>query len=103
MYQSEGNNLVANVVHTIPTPAEIERQLARKGGGVVLYFDYRINSGEEPYQEVIAIDLSEPITLVVTEERRNVYHISIVAYGEKLEWTVDEIVSLKFGYTREIV
>ena len=82
-----------NVVHA----------LSQKGGGIVLYFDYRATVGEEPTQEVINLNLTEPITLVVSETVRNVYYVSIVALGEKMEWTVDEIVSLKFGFTREVV
>ena len=82
-----------NVVHA----------LSQKGGGIVLYFDYRPNAGEKPTQEIINLDLTEPTTLVISETVRDVYYVSIVALGELLEWTVDEIISLKFGFTREVV
>jgi hypothetical protein len=93
MLQGERWYFMEDVVHA----------LSQKGGGIVLYFEYKVNSGENPYDETIHLDLTDPVTLVVTEEMKNVYHVSILAHGEKLEWTVDEIVSLKFGFTREIV
>lgn len=66
--------------------------------GFVFYFDYKAYAGAETTDEVIHLDLGEPATLVIQETMRNVYFVSIIAKGEKMEWTVDEIINLKFGF-----
>lgn len=70
----------------------------RQKQGFIFYFDYRVTAGAKVTQEIIPQDLTEPATLVISEIQRNVYSVTIISQGQKIEWTVDEIVSLKFGF-----
>lgn len=72
--------------------------------GLMFYFVYKITAGGVPIEHAIECDLTAPMTLVISEQQRNVYTISIiVGPDDKREWCVDEIISLKFGFRREIL
>lgn len=76
-------------------------QAPREQFGYYFYFTYKVTSGGEPIHHEIPCDLSSPATLVITEQQRNVYTVSIiVGPDDKREWCVDEIVALKFGFGR---
>jgi hypothetical protein len=93
MLQSEGNNLVENVVHTVP----------RLGKGLVFHLAYKITEGGETIAHAIECDLTAPASLVISmagaiTDVSNFVSI-IVGPDDRREWFCHRIVYAKFGFT----
>jgi hypothetical protein len=72
--------------------------------GLMFYFVYKIFKGGETIEHQIPCDLNAPISLVIAETAEGHNEVTIiVGPDDKRFWHVAEIISLKFGFQREIV
>lgn len=72
--------------------------------GLMFYFVYKVFSGGTNIQHEIECDYDAPETLVISATPAGSHEVSIVVGpDDKREWVAAHIVSLKFGYRREVL